>query len=59
MARCPVCQSVRIVIVVSSERRAFCTACGARWVQEGSIQRAVKRPGTASQSGVPARAVRT
>jgi len=42
MSRCPICQSVRIVIVVSPQRRAFCTACGARWVQEGSEQRAVK-----------------
>jgi hypothetical protein len=44
MPRCPVCQSVRIVIVVSPNRRAFCTACGARWIQEGSVQRLV-RPG--------------
>jgi hypothetical protein len=34
---------VRIVIVVSQHRRAFCTACGARWIQEGSVQRAIKR----------------
>lgn len=52
MSRCPVCQSVRIVIVVSPQRRAFCTACGARWIQEGSAQRGVKRgPLTASQAG--------
>ena len=44
MSRCPVCQSVRIVIVVSPQRRAFCTACGAKWIQEGSVQRGV-RPG--------------
>jgi hypothetical protein len=43
MSRCPVCQSVRIVIVVSPKRRAFCTACGSRWIQEGSHQRGVKR----------------
>lgn len=42
MSRCPVCHSVRIVIVVSPERRAFCTACGARWIQEGSGQRGIK-----------------
>jgi len=41
LSRCPVCQSVRIVIVVGPERRAFCTACGARWMQEGSEQPAV------------------
>jgi hypothetical protein len=30
------------VIVVSPRRRAFCTSCGARWIQEGSEQRSVK-----------------
>jgi len=45
MARCPVCQSVRIVVVISSTRRAFCTRCGARWLQEGSVQRSIKRFG--------------
>jgi hypothetical protein len=39
MARCPVCGSVRIVIVVGPERRAFC----ARWVQDGSQQRNIQR----------------
>ena len=43
MARCPVCESARIVIVVSPERRAFCTACGARWIQDGSEQRDIRR----------------
>lgn len=43
MARCPVCESLRIVIVVSPERRAFCARCGARWVQDGSRQRNIKR----------------
>jgi hypothetical protein len=42
MVRCPVCESARIVIVVSPLRRAFCTACGARWIQEGSEQRAIR-----------------
>ena len=56
MARCPVCQSVRIVIVVSPERRAFCTACGTRWIQEGSRQRAVKRADDVSRAGLPASA---
>ncbi|HEY3209451.1 MAG TPA: hypothetical protein VGL18_06600 [Actinomycetota bacterium] len=52
MSRCPVCRSVRIVIVVSPERRAFCTACGARWIQEGSDQRAVK-PGIVRAPAAP------
>jgi hypothetical protein len=43
VARCPSCESVRIVIVVSPQRRAFCTACGTRWVQNGSEHREVKR----------------
>ena len=43
MSRCPICQSVRIAVVVSPERKAFCTACGARWVQDGSEQRSVRR----------------
>ncbi|HEV8682212.1 MAG TPA: hypothetical protein VGS09_05460 [Actinomycetota bacterium] len=43
MARCPVCGSVRIVIVVGPERRAFCARCGARWVQDGSQQRNIQR----------------
>ena len=42
MPLCPVCESVRIVIVVTPERRAFCTRCGARWQQKGGRQRAVK-----------------
>ncbi|HKN49538.1 MAG TPA: hypothetical protein VJ010_04875 [Actinomycetota bacterium] len=40
---------MRIVIVVSPQRRAFCTACGARWIQEGSEQRGVKRAAVASR----------
>ena len=31
MVVCPVCESRRIVLVVSPERRAFCPSCGARW----------------------------
>ena len=43
MVRCPVCESLRIVVVVSPDPRAFCAACGARWIQQGSLQRAVRR----------------
>jgi hypothetical protein len=43
MSRCPVCRSVRIVLILGATRRAFCTRCGARWVQEGVEQRAVER----------------
>ena len=53
MARCPVCQSVRIVVVVGPQRRAFCTACGSRWAQEGSVQRGVKRGTLTAAPAVP------
>lgn len=43
MSRCPVCRSVRLVILIGPTRRAFCTRCGARWIQEGSVQRSVQR----------------
>jgi uncharacterized paraquat-inducible protein A len=43
MARCPVCTSLRIVIVVGPKRRAFCARCGARWMQDGSQQHNVQR----------------
>lgn len=56
MARCPICQSARIVIVVSPERRAFCTACGARWIQEGSEQRSVKRTRLVAAAPLPGEA---
>jgi hypothetical protein len=52
MARCPVCDSVRIVIVVSPQRRAFCTMCGARWEQQGSTQRAIHRGVLAATTAV-------
>lgn len=43
MTRCPVCESVRIVIVLGATRHAFCTRCGSRWIQEGAEQRAIQR----------------
>jgi hypothetical protein len=43
MSRCPVCQSVRVVLVLSSTRRSFCSQCGARWIQDGNEQRGVER----------------
>ena len=43
MSRCPVCRSVRIVLILGATRRAFCTKCGARWIQDGAEQRAVER----------------
>ena len=43
MIRCPVCESGRIVVVISPNPRAFCARCGSKWIQEGSYQRAVRR----------------
>jgi hypothetical protein len=43
MSRCPVCQSVRIVLVLSPSRRSFCAKCGSRSLQDGSEQREVQR----------------
>ena len=43
MTRCPVCESVQIVVVVSPRHQAFCSRCGVRWIQEGREQRAVHR----------------
>ena len=41
MVRCPVCESARVVVVLSPTRRAFCVRCGSRWIQEGSVQRGI------------------
>jgi hypothetical protein len=54
MSRCPVCRSVRVVLIIGPSRRAFCTHCGARWIQDGSIQRTVRRLDP-RDSGDPAR----
>src|SRR3989442_10285663 len=58
--RCPVCESLQIVIVISPWPRAWCDRCGARWIQEGSEQRAVHRldpflPNISAVSNHPAR----
>jgi uncharacterized paraquat-inducible protein A len=44
-ACCPVCGSVRIVIVVSPRRRAFCASCGTRWMDEEEPALAAKPAG--------------
>jgi hypothetical protein len=41
MTLCPVCESHRVVLVLSPSPRAFCAICGARWVQDGSRQTGV------------------
>lgn len=42
MPRCPVCESRRIVIVVSPKRRGFCVECGSRWKQQGASQKRIQ-----------------
>jgi len=42
LVRCPVCESARVVVVVSPSPKAFCVECSSRWIQEGSLQRAVR-----------------
>lgn len=56
MIRCPLCASRRVVVVVSPNRRAFCTVCDARWVQDGVEQRDVH---AARAPRNPAREART
>ena len=53
MIRCPVCESSRVVVVVSPARRAFCARCSTRWIQEGSVQRAVRRGSKATGTPSP------
>jgi Zn-finger nucleic acid-binding protein len=43
VVRCPVCESPRVVVVLSPVRKAFCVKCSSRWIQEGSMQRAVRK----------------
>ena len=41
MIRCPVCDSIRVVVVVSPDPHAFCARCGSVWIQDGDEQRSV------------------
>jgi len=47
MVRCPVCESARVVVVLSTKRRAYCVKCATKWIQDGNVQRAI-------EPGVPA-----
>ena len=42
MIRCPVCESATVRIELNRTRRARCSTCAARWIQEGSWQRQVR-----------------
>jgi hypothetical protein len=43
MPRCPLCRSAYITVVPSLHPHAFCSSCGARWIQDGSEQHAITR----------------
>lgn len=43
MSRCPVCKSIRIVIVLNEGSRGFCANCGVRWSPERIEQRNILR----------------
>ena len=43
MSRCPLCGSSRITVLDSMHPQAFCCSCGARWIQDGSRQGAIKQ----------------
>jgi len=41
VTKCPVCDSVRVVVAGRLHLKASCSRCGAGWIQEGAEQRAV------------------
>jgi hypothetical protein len=43
MSRCPVCDSVQILIHIGVASRASCDVCGTRWIQQAGPQRAIRR----------------
>ena len=53
MPRCPLCASARITVILSRHRRAFCSDCGARWVQDGSEQHTIKQIQQLARTALP------
>jgi hypothetical protein len=53
MVRCPVCESARVIIVISPTRRGQCVRCSARWIQEGSHQTQIQLPKTNPEPDQP------
>jgi Zn-finger nucleic acid-binding protein len=43
MPRCPLCKSALITITPGLCPIAFCSSCGARWVQDGKPQRTISQ----------------
>jgi hypothetical protein len=41
--RCPLCGSSHVTVLDSLSPQAFCSSCGARWIQDGRQQRAIKQ----------------
>jgi enoyl-CoA hydratase/carnithine racemase len=39
---CPVCGSERVILIMGSQRRAFCAGCGTKWIQDGAEQREIE-----------------
>ena len=43
MPRCPMCRSALVTIGFGLYPTAICTSCGARWIQDGYLQRAINQ----------------
>jgi Zn-finger nucleic acid-binding protein len=43
MPRCPLCRSALVTITFGLYPIAFCTRCGAHWIQDGNPQPTVKQ----------------
>ena len=43
MPRCPLCRSALVTITFGLYPTAICTSCNARWIQDGTQQRAINQ----------------
>ena len=43
MPRCPLCRSALVTITFGLYPIAICTSCSARWIQDGTQQRAINQ----------------
>ena len=43
MPRCPLCRSALVTITFGLYPTAICTSCNARWIQDGTKQRAINQ----------------
>ena len=53
MVRCPVCQSARVVVLLSTRRKAYCVRCSTKWVQDGAVQHSIEPGVPAAPAGAP------